>query len=97
MAEFHVKLLPYQKRMLKSKNPFTFAVMGRGSGKTYTLSLIALINLLKGKNLIISAQKYDALRDVLMKEVRNRVRDFRLEGVVNFCMNPIRATYRERV
>lgn len=81
--------------MLKSKNPFTFAVMGRGSGKTYTLSLIALINLLKGKNLIIAAQKYDALRDVLMKEVRKRVHDFKLEGVVNFCMNPIRATYKD--
>lgn len=95
MREYHVKLMPYQKRMLNSKNPFTFAVMGRGSGKTYTLSLIALINLLKGKNLIIAAQKYDALRDVLMKEVRKRVQEFQLEDAIKFCMNPIRATYKD--
>lgn len=93
MAEYHVKLMPYQKRMLHSSNPFTFAVMGRGSGKTYTLSLIALINLLKGKNLILAAQKYDALRDVLMRQLRLRVKEWGLEDVVKFCMNPIRATY----
>lgn len=93
MAEYHVKLMPYQKRMLHSSNPFTFAVMGRGSGKTYTLSLIALINLLKGKNLIMAAQKYDALRDVLMRQLKLRVKEWGLEDVVKFCMNPIRATY----
>lgn len=93
MAEYHIKLMEYQKRMLHSKNPFTFAVMGRGSGKTYTLSLIALINLLKGKNLIMVAQKYDALRDVLMKQLRLRVKEWGLEDTVKFCMNPIRATY----
>lgn len=95
MAEYHVKLMPYQKRMLHSKNPFTVAVMGRGSGKTYTLSLIAMLNLLKGKNLILMAQKYDALRDVLMKQVRARVKEWGLEDVVKICMNPIRATYGE--
>lgn len=93
MAEYHVKLMPYQKRMLHSSNPFTFAVMGRGSGKTYTLSLIALINLLRGKNLIMAAQKYDALRDVLMRQLKLRVKEWGLEDVVKFCMNPIRATY----
>lgn len=92
-SEYRVKLLPYQKRMLKSKNPFTFAVMGRGAGKTYTLSLIALINLLKGKNLILAAQKYDALRDVLMRQVQKRVHEWGLENAVKFSMNPIRATY----
>ena len=93
MAEYHIRLMDYQKRMLHSKNPFTVAVMGRGSGKTYTLSLIAMINLLKGKNLILMAQKYDALRDVLMKQVKARVKEWGLEDVVKICMNPIRATY----
>lgn len=95
MAEHRIKLLPYQKRMLKSKNPFTFAVMGRGAGKTYTLSLIAMINLLQKKNLIMFAQKYDSLRDVLMKELRRRVKEWGLEDTVKFCMNPLRATYGE--
>lgn len=95
MAEFRIKLMDYQKRMLHSKNPFTFAVMGRGSGKTYTLSLIAMINLLQGKNLIMFAQKYDSLRDVLMKELKRRVKEWGLEDTVKFCMNPLRATYKD--
>lgn len=93
MAEHRIQLLPYQKRMIKSKNPFTFAVMGRGAGKTYTLSLIAMINLLQKKNLIMFAQKYDSLRDVLMKELRRRVKEWGLEDTVKFSMNPLRATY----
>lgn len=93
MAEHRIQLLPYQKRMLKSKNPFTFAVMGRGAGKTYTLSIIAMINLLQKKNLIMFAQKYDSLRDVLMKELRRRVKEWGLEDTVKFSMNPLRATY----
>lgn len=67
--------------------------MGRGAGKTYTLSLIAMINLLQKKNLIMFAQKYDSLRDVLMKELRRRVKEWGLEDTVKFCMNPLRATY----
>lgn len=93
MSEHRIQLLPYQKRMLKSKNPFTFAVMGRGAGKTYTLSLIAMINLLQKKNLIMFAQKYDSLRDVLMKELRRRVNEWGLGDTVKFSMNPLRATY----
>lgn len=69
--------------------------MGRGAGKTYTLSLIAMLNLLQGKNLIMFAQKYDSLRDVLMKELKRRVKEWHLEDTVKFCMNPLRATYGE--
>lgn len=67
--------------------------MGRGAGKTYTLSLIAMINLLQKKNLIMFAQKYDSLRDVLMKELRRRVNEWGLGDTVKFSMNPLRATY----
>lgn len=93
MADYHLKLMPYQKRILRSTNPFTFAVMGRGSGKSYTLSVIALLQLLKGQNVIAAAQRYDSLRDVLMKQIRLRAKEWGLEGIVKFSKNPIRATY----
>ena len=64
----HVKLLPYQRRLLSSKNPFTFAICGRGAGKTYSMSLIAMIKFLSGQNVLISAQRFDSLRDVLWKQ-----------------------------
>lgn len=93
MREHRIRLMPYQKALLRSDNPFTFAVCGRGSGKTYTLSAIALIKLLQGENLILCAQRYDSLRDVLMKQVRLRAKEWGLENAVKFCQNPIRATY----
>lgn len=85
--------MSYQKDLLKSQNPFTFAVMGRGSGKTYTLSVIALMKLLQGENLILCAQRYDSLRDVLMRNVRLRAAEWGLDSVVKFSQNPIRAMY----
>lgn len=67
--------------------------MGRGSGKTYTLSVIGLLKLLQGENIIMCAQRYDSLRDVLMKQIRLRVKEWGLEDTVKFSKNPIRATY----
>ena len=93
MIVSRIRLMPYQKELLKSDNPFTFAVCGRGSGKTYTLSAIGLIKLLQGENLILCAQRYDSLRDVLMKQVRLRAKEWGLENAVKFSQNPIRATY----
>lgn len=93
MADVHLKLMDYQKRLLHSTNPFTFAVCGRGSGKTYTMSVLALIKLLRGENLILCAQRYDSLRDVLMKQLRLRVMEWGLSDVVQFSKNPIRASY----
>ena len=91
--EVHIRLMEYQKRLLHSTNPFTFAVCGRGSGKTYTLSAISLIKLLQGENLIVCAQRYDSLRDVLMRQVQLRAKEWGLDKVVHFSKNPIRATY----
>lgn len=93
MHEARIRLMSYQKELLKSSNPFTFAVMGRGSGKTYTLSVIALMKLLQGENLILCAQRYDSLRDVLMKDVKLRASEWGLDGVVKFTEKPIRAEY----
>lgn len=93
MKEHRIRLMPYQKELLYSDNPFTFAVCGRGAGKTHMLSTIGLIRLLNGENLILCAQRYDSLRDVLMKQVRLRAKEWGLENVVKFSQNPIRATY----
>lgn len=93
MRTVSIKLLPYQKRLLKSRNPFSFAVCGRGAGKTYTLSTIALIKLLKGENILLCAQRYDSLRDVLMRQVKLRAKEWGVDNAVRFCNNPIRATY----
>ena len=85
--EVHLGLMEYQKRLLKSPNPFTFAVCGRGAGKTYTLSAIALIKLLQNENLILCAQRYDSLRDVLMKQVQMRAKEWGVDSFIKFTQN----------
>lgn len=85
--------MPYQKKLLNSTSPFVFALMGRGSGKSYTLSIIALLALLQGKNAILCAQRYDSLKDVLFREIKLRVVEWGLSDVVQFKENPVRATY----
>ena len=97
MRQVELKLLPYQRQLLRSQSPFTFAVMGRGSGKSYTLSIIALLTLLEGKNIIACAQRFDSLRDVLFREIKLRVYEWGLQDAVKFKENPIRATYGDHV
>lgn len=88
-----LKLLPYQRKLLSSKEAFTFAVMGRGSGKSYTLSVIALLTLLQGKNAILCAQRYDSLKDVLFREIKARVAEWGIGDRIQFKENPVRASF----
>lgn len=92
-----LSLLPHQKRLLNSTSPFVFAVFGRGSGKSYTLSIIALLSLLQGKNAILCAQRYDSLKDVLFREIKLRVAEWGLADYVQFKENPVRAMYNGHI
>ena len=91
--QVELKLLPHQRRLLSSKSPFVFAIFGRGAGKSYTLSIIALLALLEGKNCILCAQRYDSLKDVLFREIKLRVSEWGLADYVQFKENPVRAIY----
>lgn len=93
MRRIELNLLPYQKELLNSKDPFVFACFGRGAGKSYTLSIIALLALLQGKNAILCAQRYDSLKDVLFREIKLRVIEWGLGDAVQFKENPVRAMY----
>lgn len=93
MRRIELNLLPYQKELLNSREPFVFACFGRGAGKSYTLSIIALLALLQGKNAILCAQRYDSLKDVLFREIKLRVIEWGLADAVQFKENPVRAMY----
>lgn len=93
MRQVELRLLPYQRKLLNSTDPFVFLIAGRGSGKSMALSVVALLTLLQGKNIIACAQRFDSLRDVLFRELKMRVYEWGLQDVVKFKENPIRATY----
>lgn len=69
------KLFPHQKAMLLSKEPILYARMGRGAGKSYTASMLAVMSLLKGKRTLAIAQTNQAIREVLVPEILARLNE----------------------
>lgn len=89
--EIEVRLLPWQKKFLQSEASTVICTCGRGSGKSFAMSIIAVLYLLEHKNVICCAQRYDSLKDVLFREIKNRVRDWKLDDRIKFKENPVRA------
>ena len=73
--EIKYKLFPHQKAMLLSKEPILYARMGRGAGKSYTASMLAVMSLLKGTRTLAIAQTGQAIREVLVPEILARLNE----------------------
>ena len=71
--DIHYKLFKHQKELLTCTDDMVYLRAGRGSGKSFIASLIAVIALLKGQRVLIMAQDYRALTEVIMANV---YRDF---------------------
>ena len=69
------KLFPHQKAVITSQEPILYARMGRGSGKSYIASMLAVISLLKGKRTLAIAQTGQAIREVLVPEILARLNE----------------------
>ena len=73
--EITYKLFPHQKAVITSQEPILYARMGRGSGKSYIASMLAVISLLKGKRTLAIAQTSQAIREVLVPEILARLNE----------------------
>lgn len=69
------KLFPHQKAVITSQEPILYARMGRGSGKSYIASMLAVISLLKGERTLAIAQTGQAIREVLVPEILARLNE----------------------
>ena len=69
------RLFPHQKAVITSQEPILYARMGRGSGKSYIASMLAVISLLKGKRTLAIAQTGQAIREVLVPEILARLNE----------------------
>ena len=69
------KLFPHRIQILMSKEPVLYARCGRGSGKSYTASMLAVMSLLKGKRTLAIAQTNQAIREVLVPEIIARLNE----------------------
>ena len=89
--EIDVELLPHQRKFLESKERYSFMVIGRGGGKSWCLSVAVLLELLRGHNVLCMAQRYESLKEVLFREIKNRVFEWGLQDHFTFKENPVRA------
>ena len=70
-----VSLLNHQLEFLQSTKPITVLLAGRGAGKSFVAAYKTIQLLAQGFNVLVFAQTYKALTQVLMKEIENRLRE----------------------
>lgn len=71
-----IKLLKHQKRFIESKSNKILLLAGRATGKSYIASIIAAINIIRGKRIIVLAQTFSALQRNLFAEIVNRLEEW---------------------
>ena len=59
--EYTYKLLPVQKALLNSQKPMAGIYSGRGVGKTYILSIMITMAILKGEKSLCFSQNFKSL------------------------------------
>ena len=71
-----LKLLPHQRALMKSTAKKSLLLCGRGAGKSYVLSIMTLLYLVQGKNVLVGGQRYDTLHDTLYAEIKVRATEW---------------------
>lgn len=91
-----VRLLPVQKRLLDSVSPFSGIYGGRGLGKSYILSVLAVKNLFEGKSSMIWGQNFRSLKDVLFDNIKARLSEWGLFDAVRVNMSDMTISHGNR-
>lgn len=74
-----IALLPHQKSFIRSNSNKVLLLAGRATGKSYVASIVAAMNLLQGKRMIVLAQTFSALQRNIFQEIVNRLDEWNIE------------------
>lgn len=74
-----IALLPHQKSFIQSNSNKVLLLAGRATGKSYVASIVAAMNLLQGKRMIVLAQTFSALQRNIFQEIVNRLDEWNIE------------------
>ena len=66
--DIHVKLFKHQKELICSKEDIVYLRCGRGAGKSYIASLMAVLALLKGQRVLCLGPSFRQVTEVLFSE-----------------------------
>lgn len=96
--------LPIQKKLLHSKKQYAGIVSSRSTGKTWILSWMIVVALMRGQRVLVFSQTYSSLKQNLMGEIMNRFRDLQSmfpsisdDLVAQFNKADMTITYRDGI
>ena len=83
------KLLPHQRRLIKSKSRKSCLICGRGAGKSYACASLALLYILNGRNVLIGGSTHDNLHDTLFAEIKKIAMEWGIYDLITWRESPM--------
>ena len=83
------KLLPHQRKLIKSKVRKSCLICGRGAGKSYACASLALLYILKGRNVLIGGTTHDNLHDTLFAEIKRIAMEWEIYDLITWRESPM--------
>ena len=83
------ELLPHQRKLIKSKARKSCLICGRGAGKSYACASLALLYILKGRNVLIGGTTHDNLHDTLFAEIKRIAMEWEIYDLITWRESPM--------
>lgn len=83
------KLLPHQRKLIRSKNKKTALICGRGAGKSYACAALILLTLLKGKNVLVGGQRMETLQTTLYSDIKALAQEWGIYDLIVWRLAPM--------
>lgn len=83
------ELLPHQRKLIKSKERKSCLICGRGAGKSYACAALALLYILKGRNVLIGGTTHDNLHDTLFAEIKSIAMEWGIYDLITWRESPM--------
>lgn len=82
-------LLPHQRKLIKSKSRKSCLICGRGAGKSYVCAALALLYLIRGRNVLIGGTTHDQLHETLYDEIKNIAMEWEIYDLITWRESPM--------
>lgn len=89
--KYEIKLLPIQKKLYSSEKEFAGIYSSRSTGKTYILSWLIALAVIKGEKSLAFSQTYKSLTQNLFQEIMARFRELGID--VNYNKSTVTIEY----
>ena len=83
------KLLPHQRKLIKSKARKSCLICGRGAGKSYVCAALALLYLLRGRNVLIGGTTHDQIHETLYDEIKRIAMEWEVYDLISWRESPM--------